>query len=198
MKGRLAVLVALVPWLIAPVLPGEITGPEAFSSAACTTGQTWIKGASVWACGASDTRTYLANDVTEATGAAYTTIFTVPLDMTTGLNQAVVFHLIQSTSLAATAVQNRAQVSGANVVGNCHFGIPIAGGSLEQDLIALTTTSADTANTLGHVTDPFPSWVTCTLTASNTNATNLVLSFTAEDANTVTTHAGSWYEHVVN
>lgn len=195
-RGRIAAILCLVPFLAAPVLDGEITGPEKFSSAACIEGQTWVKGASVWACGASNGRTYLEADVTEATGAAHTTIFTIPLDMVAGKEQVVRVGLIQSSDTATTSAQNRAQISGANAIGTCTF-LTALGSSLEFDAIALSTTSADTGNTLGHIsTDPFLATIDCAVSASNTNATDLVISFQAEAATNVTTHAGSWYEHI--
>ena len=191
-------LLVLLPFLLAPVTDGEITGPEKFSSAACSSGQTFVKGASVWACGQPVGRTFLGADVTEVTGAAYTTIFTIPLTMTTGKEQVVRVFLIQSSDTSTTSAQNRAQVDGANVTGTCRF-LSWSGLGSEIDTIALTTTSADTGNTSGYVnTEVQSSTVDCTISPSNTNATNLVISFKAEAATNVTTHAGSWWELVVN
>jgi len=181
-------------------LDGQITGPEKFASNMGTDGQTFIKGPLVWGLGTPTSRVYLEADVTEATGAAYTTIFTIPLTMTTGKEQVVIAHLIQSTDTATTAIQNRAQISGANAIGVCTF-TSINTTVNQFTNIVLTTTSADTAQALTlPSTDPVIQKVECAIGASNTNATDLVLSFQAETAGgeVVTTHAGSWYEHIVH
>lgn len=196
LRARCLWVLGAVPLLAGPVLDGEITGPEKLSSGMCSSGQVLVKGATVWGCGTLDARQFLGADVTEATGAAHTTVFTVPLEMEAGKAQAVRVVLIQATSLGTTSVQNRVQLSGANATGACTF-VTSLGGSLEVDTIALGTGSADTGNISGHLsTDPFVATIDCAVLASNTNATDLVVSFQAETADTVTTYAGSWYEHV--
>ncbi len=141
------------------------------------------------------TPVYLGSDL-NATSAAYTTIFTIAL--TPGKMNIVHVYLAQSSSTAGTAIQNRVIVNESGPVGYCNF-VTQTGGADAVDTIAVSTNSADTEeNKMSLDTGiPFINTVTCTVIADS-NQKDLIIQFDSEDANNVTTYAGSYYTYAVN
>ncbi|MBN2330945.1 MAG: hypothetical protein JXC85_03950 [Candidatus Aenigmarchaeota archaeon] len=138
---------------------------------------------------------YLGSDL-NATSVGYTTIFTITL--APGKMNIVQAYLAQSTSTTGVAIQNRVIVNESGPVGYCNF-VTQTGGADAVDTIEVSTSSADTGeNTLSLATAiPFINTVTCTVIADS-NQKDLIVQFDSEDANNVTTHAGSYYTHAVN
>ncbi len=138
---------------------------------------------------------YLGSDM-NATSAGYATIFTIAL--APGKMNIVHAYLAQSTSTTGTAIQNRVIVNESGPVGYCNF-VTQTGGADAVDTIEVSTDSADTEeNTMSLATAiPFINTVTCTVIADGSQK-NLIIQFDSEDANNVTTHAGSYYTHAVN
>ena len=142
------------------------------------------------------TPAYLGSDLT-ATSAGYTTIFTIAL--TPSKMNVIQAYLAQSSSTNGVAIQNRANISESGPTGICHFVTQTQAGAQVVDNIAVSTNSADTGTTaMGlDINVPFINTVTCTVLA-DANQRNLIIQFDSENANTVTTHAGSYYTNAVN
>jgi hypothetical protein len=146
--------------------------------------------------GSGLTPVYLGSNL-NATSAAYTTLFTIPL--TPSKMNIVRAYLAQSSSTNGVAIQNRVIVNASGPVGNCNFVTQTQAGTQVVDNIAVSTDSADTGITaMGLDTNvPFINTVTCTVLA-NANQKNLIIQFDSENANTVTTYTGSYYINAVN
>ncbi len=139
---------------------------------------------------------YLGSDL-DATSAAYVTIFTIAL--TPDKMNIVHVYLAQSTSTGGVAVRNRAIINESGPLGYCNFVTQTGDSSQNIDNILLSTDSADTSvSSIGvNINVPFINVITCTVIADS-NQKDLIIQFDSENANSVTTHAGSYYTHAVN
>jgi len=146
--------------------------------------------------GSGLTPVYLGSDLT-ATNAAYTSIFTIAL--TPSKMNIIQAYLAQSSSTNGVAIQNRAIISESGPIGNCHFETQTQSGTEVVDNIAVSTDSADTGITIMGLDAnvPFINKIICTVLA-DANPRDLIIQFDSENANNVTTHAGSYYINAVN
>jgi hypothetical protein len=140
---------------------------------------------------------YLESNLNATNGGVYTTLFTIAL--TPNKMNIVKAYLVQSTSTSGVAVQNRAIVSEAGPIGYCNFVIQNQAGTESINNIAVSTDSADTADTIMglNINTPFICTVTCTVLADANNK-NLIIQFESETVANVTTYAGSYYTNAVN
>ncbi|MFH0986920.1 MAG: collagen-like protein [Candidatus Micrarchaeota archaeon] len=142
---------------------------------------------------------YLTSNLT-AIDTAYTTVFTVAL--TPDKTNIIQVYLVQSSSLAGMAVQNKAVISEAGPIGYCHFVTQTQPGTEVVDNIVVSTTSADTGTTaMGlDVNVPFINKVICTVLA-NSGQKSLIIQFESEPTAghaEATTYAGSYYTNTVS
>jgi hypothetical protein len=146
--------------------------------------------------GSEFTPVYLGSNL-NATSAAYTTIFTIAL--APDKMNVVHAYLAQSTSAFGAAIQNRAIINESGPSGMCNFVTQRGATAEEIDNILLSTDSSDTGTTSTgiNINVPFINIVTCTVLADS-DQKDLIIQFDSENANTVTTYAGSYYTHAVN
>jgi hypothetical protein len=150
----------------------------------------------VWSeCGAG--RVYLASDVTETNGAAYTNIFTIPL--TASKLNVIEIHLAQFTGTNGVAPQNRARISVSGATGYCNFTTNTSATAQAIDNILVATAPADTGETAFISVSPNPTYntIACTIT-EDASPSDLIIEFQSETTGTVTTKAGSFYTKAVN
>jgi hypothetical protein len=146
--------------------------------------------------GSGLTPVYLGSNLT-ATNANHTTIFTIAL--TPSKMNIIQAYLAQSSSTNGVAIQNRAIVNASGPTGICHFVTQTGAAAERINNIAVSTNSADTGSTTMSldINVPFINTITCTVLA-DANQRDLIIQFESENANTVTTHAGSYYTNAVN
>ncbi|MDD5177688.1 MAG: hypothetical protein PHT54_00170 [Candidatus Nanoarchaeia archaeon] len=145
------------------------------------------------------TPVYLENNLT-ATNETYTTIFTIAL--TPNKMNVIRAYLAQSSSADGVAIRNRVIINATGPAGFCSLETLNGATTRSIQNIQVGTNSEDTGVTtlpagLDILNIPFINFATCAILA-DADQTNLIIQFTSETEDTVTTHAGAYYTNAVN